>query len=472
MAVLQVLLATVDVAVTAAIFDSLLPAEPGLTFLRFLAVYVASYTAGLAANLPGGIGVFDTAMLLGLAPYLDAPRIVGAIVVFRLYYYIIPLFLAGGLFTVNEILLRSRALLAQRGLRAGMVAGPRWSEPDFAVAAATGAVALCATLLLALGALAPRPDFSWIDADYADYAAAAGQFVPSLIGAALLVLAIGLSHRVTLAWGATILVLLVASAFTVAQGVRWWIPGALTLTALLIAPFRSAFYRHARLLSGPLQPTTAVPLFALIGCVIMLSAFESHVRGLADNSWWEVVLSRDIPNPLRATVALAVAIGLVATWRLIRPGRVVWLAWGPEQRLRYATLGAIPPARADGVVWGEAGRAAIPFRRIGRVLLALGDPAGADSDRVSAIWRLRDLAQQEGLDPAIYRASYALLRVYGNLGLAAFPLGPDGLPLPEQGDEEPPPVAHYLVCQAERDLPLLLPLLADLARSPIRAAAE
>ena len=113
------LLATVDVAVTAAIFYALLPAGIGLTYPRFLGVYLASYTAGLAANLPGGLGVFDTAMLLGLAPYLDPPQIVGAIVVFRLYYYVIPLFLAGSLFAGNEILLRGRAPAATRRRRAG-----------------------------------------------------------------------------------------------------------------------------------------------------------------------------------------------------------------------------------------------------------------------------------------------------------------------------------------------------------------
>ena len=41
-------------------------ARPASTWTIFLGVYVASYTAGLAANLPGGIGVFDTAMLFGL----------------------------------------------------------------------------------------------------------------------------------------------------------------------------------------------------------------------------------------------------------------------------------------------------------------------------------------------------------------------------------------------------------------------
>ena len=67
MAIVQVILATIDVATTATIFFALVPHAPGLTWLIFLGVYVASYTAGLAANLPGGIGVFDTAMLFGLA---------------------------------------------------------------------------------------------------------------------------------------------------------------------------------------------------------------------------------------------------------------------------------------------------------------------------------------------------------------------------------------------------------------------
>ena len=205
MAILQVLLATVDVAITASIFYALLPAAPSLTWPIFLGVYVASYTAGLAANLPGGIGVFDTAMLLGLEPYLSAPHIVGAIVVFRLYYYVIPLFLAGSLFTGNELLLRGGVLLrraetARRDWR-------RWSEPDFAVASATGLVALCGVMLLCVGILAPQPDFSWIDPDFAEMANQAGQFIPSLIGAGLVVVALGLSQRVNLAWGATIFLL-------------------------------------------------------------------------------------------------------------------------------------------------------------------------------------------------------------------------------------------------------------------------
>ena len=55
-----------------------------------------------------------------------------------------------------------------------------------------------------------------------------------------------------------------------------------------------------------------------------------------------------------------------------------------------------------------------------------------------------------------------LLHVYGDLGLTALPLGPDGLPLPESPDETPA-ASQYLVCVAERDLTTLLPMLPRLA---------
>jgi uncharacterized membrane protein YbhN (UPF0104 family) len=464
MALCQVLLATVDVGITAEIIHALLPVTPGLSYVRVLAVYLACYTAGLITNLPGGLGVFDGAMLFGLSPYLPAPTIVGAILVFRLYYYVIPLFLAGTLFAGNEMLLRGSTLLHRP------VAASRWSEPDFAVAAGTGAVALCGFLLLSLGVLEQAPDFSWIDPDYAAVVSQAGQFVPSLIGAALLVLSAALARRVALAWTATIVLLLVSAVFTAAQGEPLWLSGVLLLGALPIAPYRRAFYRHARLMAGRIQAPVAVPLVTLVVCLLALASFERHIRWLEDDSFWNVILSRDVPNSMRASVALAVALGLAALWRLLRPGRVGWLPWDAAARAQYATLGGRPPIGADGVVWGEDARAGVPFRRIGRLLLALGDPAGEGADRVSAVWRLRDLAQQEGRDPAIWGAGSSLLELYADLGLAALPLGPDGLPQLDRGSpQERGPRSgmaerRFLVCVAERDLPALMPLLPDLAR--------
>ncbi len=466
MALAQVVLATADVSLTASIFYALLPHAHGLTWMRFLAVYLGSYAAGLVSNVPGGLGVFDTAMLLGLQEaHLSPPVILSAIAVFRLYYYVVPLFLAGALFAGNEVVLNRRRV-AGPGPGYGQ---PRWSEPDFAVAASTGAVALCGAMLLSVSVLDTNPDYSWLIPDFT-FAALAGQYVPSLMGSFLMVMAIGLSQRVTLAWGATIATLLAAAGVTALQGEPAAVPAILVVAALSIAPFRDAYYRHARVVSHPLRAGTVVPVMALLVSVMWLASFEPKVRTLTQSSWWAVVISRDTPAPVRAAVALAVCLALGALWGVIRPGHVRAMPWDAEGRLRYAALGALPPAEADGLVMGELGRSGIPFRRVGPVLLGLCDPAGAETDRVSAIWRLRDLAQQEGREAAIWRAGSDLLKIYADLGLTALPLGQDGMPLPE-GAAPAAGGSRYLCCVAERDLKVLLPLLPALGRRRVQTVA-
>ncbi len=97
MAILQVMLATVDVAITASIFFALLPASRQLTFPIFLGVYVACYTAGLAANLPGGIGVFESVILLAM-PGVPPDVLLGSLLAYRAIYYLLPLLLAAVIF--------------------------------------------------------------------------------------------------------------------------------------------------------------------------------------------------------------------------------------------------------------------------------------------------------------------------------------------------------------------------------------
>ena len=259
----------------------------------------------------------------------------------------------------------------------------------------TGAVTMCGALLLCLGVVERRPDFSWIDPDFAEVASQAGEFVPSLIGGALMVCAVAMSQRVTLAWGTTIAPAAAGRRFTVAQGEPLWIPGVLVLAAVLIAPFRTRFYRHARLLPGRWKGGGGAAADAG-----RLHPGPRRVRAacaLAGRQF--LVGGGDLAPTCRIRcaprVAFTVALALLALWRLLRPGRVRLSGLGrADARLRYAALGADPPAEADGIVWGEAERAGIPFRRTGRVLLgwAIRPAPKATGSRRSggcATWRAR-----------------------------------------------------------------------------------
>ena len=68
------------------------------------------------SNVPAGLGVFETLMLMLLAPYYTDASILGTIVIYRIIYYIIPLFLALFLYGFNEFKSGHRRFKALRRL--------------------------------------------------------------------------------------------------------------------------------------------------------------------------------------------------------------------------------------------------------------------------------------------------------------------------------------------------------------------
>ncbi len=476
MAIGQVLVASLDVAATAAIAYALLPSGIGLGYPAFLAIYIACYSAGLIASVPGGLGVFDGAMVLGLSPFIPPASAVVMILVFRLFYYIVPLFIAGLLFAGHELFLRGDSLLAARkspgrAAAARASVAVRESEADFAVTVAVGAVMLCGAMLLASGLLWAVPD----DLAFVMPAVAApgpagvlagdsgglprlvetiSDYVLSLIGAVLIGLAIGLSQRVTLAWGATLVMLCAAAVLGALAGLPLAVPAVLILAALVVAPFRSSYYRHARLLSEPLSPATIMPLLLLIGALLVLARLEPDVGGITENGWVQLVLGQGMNPRMRLSVGLSVLVGLLAIARLMRPGHVSALPFAGEPRERYEAMagGQACAGRSDGLMAGETGRALIRFRRERGVLIGLGDPVGPLADQVSAIWRLRDLAVEEQRDPVFWRVGDALLPVYADLGLVTWPL---------EGDAAAIDAPEHLCCPAERGAALIAMLSSE-----------
>ncbi len=444
LALAQIGIAAADVAVTAAILHALLPPAPGLSFAHLLALYLAAYAAGLTASLPGGIGVFDGALLLGLSPYLGAPEILGAILVFRLYYYVIPLLLAGLAFAANEVLARlgrrGPARTPERAAGRAMV-----RAPDFAAAAATGLVALVGALLVGIDVVAARlpPGRPIRGFGLSHLALLAGDFLPSLIGAGLMILSLGLSRRVRLAWSGTLALLGIAFLLTLAQGLSLFIPAALALAALLLAPLRTSFYRDVKLFADPLRASNAVPMFALAVCLMLLASLARREPGFAAASLWHLLTDPATAPQSRLGIGLTLALGLAGLFGLLRPGSVRALPWDDGARERYAALGGRPPRRADGLLLGEAGRAGLALLRRERVLLGLGEPAGAAADQPSLLWRLRDLAAEESRHFALWGVGEGLAARGRDLGLIALPLGP--------GETAP-----YLLCHAATDLAALL----------------
>jgi len=100
---LQIVIGIVDLGCCAAAMYLLLPHEPHIGFITLAVIFVAATLLGFASHSPGGLGVFDAAMLVALWQF-NKEELLAALLLFRLLYYIVPFTLALAILGGREII--------------------------------------------------------------------------------------------------------------------------------------------------------------------------------------------------------------------------------------------------------------------------------------------------------------------------------------------------------------------------------
>lgn len=167
LAVGQILVAAIDLSLVAGTLYLLLPLDPQqVSFPAFVGIYVVATVAGTLSHVPGGLGVFEGALVL-LLPAVPGGAVLAALLVFRVFYNLLPLLLAAFILAVFELIQRRRhapeppwlrtlgpgvgaslafvagAILLVTGAVSPPAALPRWlAEPAHLLSGAVGAVLL------------------------------------------------------------------------------------------------------------------------------------------------------------------------------------------------------------------------------------------------------------------------------------------------------------------------------------------
>jgi uncharacterized membrane protein YbhN (UPF0104 family) len=103
----QIGIGLLDLLFCATAMYVLLPEQPYIDFIGFAVVFVSATLLAYASHAPGGLGVFDAAMLVAL-PHFVKEELLAAILIFRLLYYITPFALAVAILGVRELWLSLR----------------------------------------------------------------------------------------------------------------------------------------------------------------------------------------------------------------------------------------------------------------------------------------------------------------------------------------------------------------------------
>ena len=120
---LQIAIGIVDLGFCALAMYVLVPDEPNLGFVVVAVIFVSATLLGFASHSPGGLGVFDAAMLVGLWQ-MDREDLLAGMLLFRVLYYIAPFVVSVILLTFREVILGAR-LKRLRQLAPGPDAKPR-----------------------------------------------------------------------------------------------------------------------------------------------------------------------------------------------------------------------------------------------------------------------------------------------------------------------------------------------------------
>src|SRR5690606_18709766 len=89
----QLVIAPLELAAAAAIVYFALPAAGNPGYVVVLGIFLISFSVALLSHAPGGIGVLELVFLTGL-PEMDPADVLAALMVFRLFYLIIPFILS------------------------------------------------------------------------------------------------------------------------------------------------------------------------------------------------------------------------------------------------------------------------------------------------------------------------------------------------------------------------------------------
>lgn len=421
----QTLLSAVDWTLAAAALYVLLPPAADLGFARFIGIFLIAQVAGLASHVPAGLGVFETAMVMLLAPWHAADVVLGTALAYRCIYYLIPFAFAIVLFAGFEALQRRRVIT-----RAGSLLGQWLPEiiPRFFSVATLAAGAL----LLVSGSTPAEPArLALLELFLPLPVVELSHFLGSVIGVGLLLLARAVQQRVDAGYALTLALLFGGASLSLLKGLDWEEASLLFAMGVALAPCRRFFYRRSSLFAQSFTPAWTVGIAGiLLGTVYVVLLANRHVE-YSRELWWQFELEADAPRALRALAGGSLLLSAFALARLLRPARPPAQPLDPpalapiEKIVRASTTASAHLALLGDkrVLLHESGTGFVMYGIYRRSWISMGDPVGPPEVRRELAWRFFELADRHGGLVAFYQVTPDDLPVYLDLGLDLRKLG-------------------------------------------------
>lgn len=428
LAVTQLVISILDWSLAGAALYVLLPVTD-LTVVSFIGAYLIAVLVGMISHVPGGVGVFESLMVLLLAPYATAGQLLPALVAYRAVYYLLPLSLAMVALVVNEVIER-RHDVARAG--AWLRAATKEMTPQV-MAIFTF---LAGSVLLWSGATPASPGrLSLVHRLFPLGVVEGSHFAGSVTGAALLILSQGLARRLDAAYYLASVLMVVGMVASLLKGFDYEEATLLLLVLVALRRAQPAFDRRAAIFETPFAMGWVAALAGSLAASIWLGFFAFKHVEYSNELWWRFELHGEASRFLRASVGAAILVILFGLTRL----------------LRHAPHEVEPPTPADlrdaeaaiarqtattpnlvflcdkAVLFDERREGFVMYDVRGRTWVAMGDPVGSDEAIPGLVRAFVERCDDFGGVPAFYEIGPRHMHRYADFGFTFVKLGEEAM---------------------------------------------
>lgn len=425
----QIIIACADWLIASGVLYVLMPEGVTLNFAQFTGLFLLAQITGLSSNVPGGLGVFETVMLLLLSKFEMSSAIFGTLLIYRLIYYIIPFGLAAAILAVHE-LLANRHIIKQAGY-----IFEKWSSMITpGILAMTSFIA--GVVLLVSGALpATKGRMEFLKDMLPLEAVELSHFLASVAGALLLLLARSLQRRINAAYHLTIVLLGIGIVFSLTKGFDYEEAIILSIILLAFLPCRKEFYRKAAIFTRRFEPFWFILIFIVVLCSLWVGFFSYRHIEYSNQLWWKFTFHSDAPRFLRASSGVVVAVLLFAVMQLLLPAKPrTSTATDDSLQAVRRIINASEKTDANIALLGdkeflfnEQKTAFIMYGVEGRSWISMGGPVGPECEWSELIWKFRELCDYYDGKPVFYHISNEHLEYYLDIGMSFLKLGEEAL---------------------------------------------
>jgi phosphatidylglycerol lysyltransferase len=426
--VAQFMLSTLDWVLAASVLWVLLPApRPG--FMQTGGAFVGAQLIGLASHVPGGIGVFESLMLLFMRPSLAPSQMAPALVAYRTIYYLAPFALAMTAIAVDESR-RGRSAIGRAGSLAASIGA--WVTPKLLA----GATFVAGTILILSGATpAIGSRLSWV-ARFVPFALLeASHFLGSIVGVGLLFLARAVARRIDAAWTLSVAGVAAGVVTSLLKGGDYEEAGLLAILLCGLLASRHRFDRKAALFDTPGSGSWFIGVIAVVAASIFLGTFAFRHVNYSNELWWRFALDADAPRFLRASVGAGVTILAFGLRHLLKPAPPD-LRMPGEADLAQAEhiIGRQPCVSSNlafmgdkALLWNADRSGFVMYAVRGRTWVALHDPVGPAAAIPALIRAFLERVDKFGGVPVFYEVRPEFLHRYTDIGFALVKIGEEAM---------------------------------------------